>query len=177
MRFGNMTDEREEWDEWSDTEMPNLDCDSNPFRGFIYAFFFTALLALVIFGLYCLAGCAVASPSPQSAHPMRQVSQSLAGITNSLKGLNVLGILGFALGAAAAIYGLVTADKLIEYIGFGAGIAGGVLALTSLFGLIVLPFAPWILGGVGILLLGIAAYLIYVKFFAVKTAAAAAVKA
>jgi hypothetical protein len=133
-----------------------------------------AFVGIVCFLLFCcLSGCAVnGTPTTKPSivdHPINNVNQNIGDLQHGLTVLNYLGIFGAAVGLGLAIYALVTADKALERVGFIVACVAGSLCVVTLTGIIVLPFAPWVLLGVGVIALAGGAYEVYVRYFAVKT--------
>jgi hypothetical protein len=123
--------------------------------------------------LSCLTGCATAAKVEVSptAHPLATIANIEHKLDKGLVFLNIVGVVGVALGIGAIVYGLLNGAKPIEKIGMiVAGVAGSLVAVT-LTGLFVLPFAPWIMLGTGIIALAFAGYYGYTKWFVAKTPA------
>lgn len=136
-------------------------------------FFPVYICLLVVLASMMMFGCATHPVPAPAAHPAANVESNISSLQHGLTTLNYLGILGAAIGVGLAVYALVTGDTALERIGFiVAAITGSLVAIT-LTGIIVLPFAPWLLLGIGGLGLAGAGYEIYVKFFAKKAAAPA----
>lgn len=127
--------------------------------------------ALLFYGLlFFLTGCAVTPPA--DTH-LPTVTQTQVQIHKSLLSLNILGIIGAAIGIGLGIYGLVSADSLEEKIGFVVGGVSTGLVFVTYAGLIVLPYAPWILLGTAVVAAGAGIYVAYRKYFAATTLSAA----
>jgi hypothetical protein len=128
----------------------------------VQIFLLFCLIGLVAF-LIAVPGCmAIAPKSSPSLTPIQVVAQT----QHTLGNVALFGWIVFALSLGAAIYGLVTADKLVEHIAALVAAGSGSVAGLCLAGEFVLPFLPWILLGIGVIGLGAAAYFVYSKYFA-----------
>jgi hypothetical protein len=131
------------------------------------AFIGGAILFYLAFAALLMAtGCAstTASPKPE-AHPIAASEATINGLHAPLVSLNVLGLVGAAIGLGIGVYGALTADKLEERLGFIAAAIGTALMALSFTALILMPFALWILGIGAAIAVAAVSYVVYVKYF------------
>jgi hypothetical protein len=131
----------------------------------VQIFLLFCLLGLAAF-VMSLPGCATTTPKASSSLTPTQV---IAQNQHTLGNVAMFGWIVFALSLGAAIYGLVTADRLVEHIAALVAAGAGSVAGLCLAGEFVLPFLPWILLVIGVIGLLAGGYFVYSKYFAKKS--------
>lgn len=137
---------------------------------------FLALSALALLLCACATTPVALAPDALS-RPLRNISASIDHLQHGLGVINILCIVALGVGLAAAVYGLITADRLVERIGIVAVVVAGGIGIVTLMGIVVLPFAPEITGIIVVCVLGAGGYVAYEYFkkpAAVTTVATAA---
>jgi uncharacterized protein YceK len=127
------------------------------------------LAALVV--MTWLAGCA-SSPTPVNStfHPLQSTAATVAQLHNTLSGWNVFALVVLGASMGLAVYGVVTADTLVERVALIVGAVAAGIVIITFVGIIALPFAPWVIGGVGVLGAAAVAYYVKTHYFNVPAA-------
>jgi hypothetical protein len=133
-------------------------------------------ISLILMGItYLLCGCTMTTNSNPTAaqattrpvaHPFAAAENTIHQLHQPLLLMNVLGILCLAISIGLLFTPISSISKI------AIPVSGSVVAL-SLFGLIVLPFAPWIIAGVFAVALAWGGYELYEKYSTKKTSAVA----
>lgn len=134
-------------------------------------YFLMACLALM--AAWLMFGCAehtqplgpiVAPPDPVTA-PGQSLAHSVSVLITLATWVNVISWFALAVGIGATIYGVFSADRPVENLGIMVASSSAALAVESLTSIIVLPFSPWLILGLGVLALAGVGYEVYVRFF------------
>lgn len=121
------------------------------------------LLCIVLVGCthsHSLTPAQIATTQP-AFHPLENVNVIIHHTQTVLESLNILAFVATLAGLGLVVYGALTADKPLEHIGLLVAAVAGTTTAGILAGLVLLPFAPWIIGVIFVGGAGCGAYLLY----------------
>jgi hypothetical protein len=113
-----------------------------------WCLFFGALAVYILM----MTGCAAQTPLPPvDTSPLMQLKTTQAELHKALLTINIFAVVVTLAAGGLAVYGLITADTIIEKLALTVAAASGVVTIGTYIGLVSLPFAPWILltGAIG----------------------------